>query len=85
MLLRHYGCLSTSNVNTYPEMCQSRQGSPFPVTYGDVDGDGAVGGTDFLAILGAWGSCTGSCCPADLDLDGDIGVTDFLVLLANWA
>jgi hypothetical protein len=59
-------------------------GSPFPVSFGDIDGDGAVGITDFLAILGAWGPCSGPCCPADLDLDGDIGVTDFLALLANW-
>jgi len=61
-----------------------RPGSPFPVTYGDIDGDGAVGITDFLAMVGIWGPCTDPCCPADLDLDGDIGVIDFLVLLAHW-
>jgi hypothetical protein len=60
------------------------QGEPFPVAYGDIDGDGVVGIPDFLAILAGWGPCAGPCCLADLDLDGAVGVTDFLVLLANW-
>jgi len=25
---------------------------------GDLDGDGQVGITDFLELLGAWGACT---------------------------
>ena len=48
---------------------------------GDVDGDGAVGINDFLALLGAWGSIGG---PADLDNDGVVGIQDFLLLLGNW-
>ena len=60
------------------------QGDPFPVTLGDIDGDGAVGIVDFLALLGDWGSCQNQCCLSDLDLDGNVGITDFLILLGNW-
>ncbi len=48
----------------------------------DVDGDGAVGITDLLSLLAAWGSCPG--CPQDLDGDGTVGITDLLDLLAAW-
>jgi T5SS/PEP-CTERM-associated repeat protein len=53
---------------------------------GDIDGDGIVGVTDFLALLAAWGPCPDppDPCPADLDGDGAVGVEDFLILLANW-
>ncbi|MHC4219008.1 MAG: right-handed parallel beta-helix repeat-containing protein [Planctomycetota bacterium] len=59
-------------------------GPPFAVQYGDIDGDGVVGITDFLMLLGNWGPCTDPCCLADLDLDGEIGITDFLLVLAGW-
>ena len=49
---------------------------------GDLDGDGFVGITDFLALLAAWGPNPGH--PADFDNDGLVGITDFLTLLANW-
>ncbi len=57
-----------------------------PVPAADLDGDGAVGIADFLALLAAWGPCPGSPdpCPADLDGDGAVGVTDMLALLADW-
>ena len=48
----------------------------------DIDGDGIVGITDFLDLLGAWGPNPGH--PADFDGDGIVGITDFLELLANW-
>ncbi len=48
----------------------------------DVDADGAVGITDFLAVLGAWGPC--SACLEDIDNDGVVGITDFLAVLADW-
>ncbi len=52
---------------------------------GDLDGDGAVGTTDLLILLGAWGPC-GDCndCVADLDDDCTVGTTDLLLLLGNW-
>jgi agmatine/peptidylarginine deiminase len=49
---------------------------------GDLDGDGEVGVTDFLALLAAWGPNPGH--PADLDGDDEVGVTDFLILLGLW-
>ncbi len=53
---------------------------------GDLDGDGAVGILDFLALLSAWGPCPAppADCPADLDGDGTVGINDLLTLLANW-
>jgi len=60
------------------------QGDPFPVKFGDIDGDGIVGTVDFLALLDDWGSCVEKCCLSDLDLDGNVGIIDFLLLLGNW-
>ncbi len=48
----------------------------------DLDGDGSVGITDLLQLLGAWGPCPG--CASDVDGDGSVGITDFLELLAQW-
>ncbi len=47
---------------------------------GSRDGDG-----DFLALLGAWGSCSDcGTCPADFDGDCSVGILDMLILLGNW-
>jgi len=48
----------------------------------DLNGDGMVGITDFLALLAAWGPNPGH--PADFDGDDIVGITDFLLLLASW-
>jgi agmatine/peptidylarginine deiminase len=53
-----------------------------PECPGDLDGDGTVGVTDFLVMLGAWGPNPGH--PADLDGDDTVGVNDFLLLLGSW-
>ena len=45
--------------------------------------DGVVSFADILAIVGAWGPCTGPC-PADLDGDGLVGFSDILEVIANW-
>ncbi|MEE8459644.1 MAG: hypothetical protein V3S08_07210, partial [Phycisphaerales bacterium] len=50
-----------------------------------LDGDGIVGMVDFLALLGAWGSCSDcGTCPADFDGDCSVGILDLLILLGNW-
>jgi hypothetical protein len=49
---------------------------------GDVDGDGFVGFSDVLAVIGSWGPCPG--CPADLDGDGLAGFSDILIIIGNW-
>ena len=55
------------------------------VVVGDLDGDGTVGITDLLILLGSWGPCADcDVCPADLDGDCTVGILDLLTLLANW-
>ena len=66
------------NGNGVPDECDAA---------GDIDGDGSVGITDFLMMLGAWGACPPPCppwCPADLDSDCSVGINDFLLLLSLW-
>ncbi len=60
-----------------PDFCEDK---------GDLDGDGSVGITDFLIVLGFWGPCPDppAACPADIDDDGMVGITDFLFILGNW-
>ncbi len=60
------------------------QGDPFPVKYGDIDGDGLVGIMEFLFVIGSWGPCQADCCLADFDLDGDVGLADFCTVIENW-
>ena len=48
----------------------------------DLDGSGAVGILDLLALLAAWGTDPGG--PPDFDGDGTVGILDLLALLANW-
>ncbi len=56
-----------------------------PNAPGDLNGDGIVGTTDLLLLLGAWGPC-GDCgdCAADLDGDCNVGTGDLIILLGNW-
>ena len=49
---------------------------------GDVDGDGVVGVNDLLAIIAAWGPCSG--CSEDITGDGVVDVNDLLAGLAAW-
>jgi hypothetical protein len=51
-----------------------------PPCPGDIDGDGAVGTNDILAILSQWGpDCTN--CSADVDHDNDVDVDDLLMVV----
>jgi len=50
-----------------------------PACPADLDGDGAVGGTDLTVLLAAWGSAS-----ADIDGDGNTSGTDLTALLAAW-
>ena len=47
----------------------------------DVNGDGTVGITDLLELLGKWNSAD---CNADVDRDETVGITDFLAVLVAW-
>jgi hypothetical protein len=46
---------------------------------GDLDGDGAVGGSDLTRLLSAWGGSDD-----DLDGDGIVGASDLTVILSAW-
>ena len=50
---------------------------------GDIDGDGAVGFTDFLVLSANFGM-TGGIAEGDIDGDGSVGFPDFLVLSSNF-
>lgn len=58
-------------------------GQLVPDCNADLNGDGLVGITDFLQLLGAWGPCGGDCAE-DLDHDEIVGITDFLLMLSAW-
>ena len=47
----------------------------------DIDGDGLVNITDFLALLAAWGQ---SGVPEDINGDGIVNIGDLLMLLVAW-
>lgn len=53
-----------------------------PEPSADVDGDGVVGLSDLLLVLGNWGACDG--CPEDIDGDGTVALPDLLIVLAAW-
>lgn len=46
---------------------------------GDLNGDGAVNGSDLATLLASWGAPA-----ADLDGDGTVNGSDLAMLLANW-
>ncbi|MBM44234.1 MAG: hypothetical protein CMJ36_04385 [Phycisphaerae bacterium] len=49
---------------------------------GDVDGNGSVDVTDLLAIISAWGPCSG--CDEDIDGNGAVDVSDLLAIISAW-
>ena len=49
---------------------------------GDLDGDGFVGVTDLLQLLGVWGACKN--CQEDFDGNGFVDVLDILELINSW-
>jgi glucose/arabinose dehydrogenase len=48
----------------------------------DINGDGTVGVSDILAIIEAWGVCSG--CAADINGDGNVNVSDLLEVVGAW-
>lgn len=48
----------------------------------DLDGDGVIGFSDIVRLLGAWGPCED--CAEDIDLDGRVGFTDLLRIPGAW-
>ena len=60
----------------------SQTGSCTPPCPADLNGDGAVNGSDLTALLGAWGAANGS--NADLNGDGQVNGSDLTALLGAW-
>ena len=55
---------------------------PPPPCPGDITHDGIVNVADLLAVINAWGSCTG--CAADANGDDVINVADLLMVINGW-
>jgi endonuclease/exonuclease/phosphatase family metal-dependent hydrolase len=54
---------------------------------GDVNGDGQIGVSDILEVIGNWAPSGGECCPGCAgDVDGNltVDVSDILYLVGNW-
>ncbi|MFM7133897.1 MAG: agmatine deiminase family protein, partial [Planctomycetota bacterium] len=49
---------------------------------GDIDGNGAVDGSDLALLLNGWGACAG--CGGDIDGSGTIDGSDLALLLNAW-
>ncbi len=62
-----------------PDECQ-------PTCPADSNGDGMVGITEFLGVLGMWGACPPlpAPCPYDLTGDAEVGTYDFLTVIGFW-
>ncbi|MBC8522717.1 hypothetical protein H8D29_02205 [PVC group bacterium] len=54
-----------------------------PGIVGDVNCDGAVDGTDLLAVVSLWGSCVGIC-EEDVVPDNNVDVSDLLLVIGSW-
>ncbi len=77
--------LATLAVDLSLELAIVGDGPGVPVLPADVDGDGAVGFGDLLAVLAAFGACPpGEPCPADVDGDGSVAFGDVLEVLSAW-
>lgn len=50
----------------------------------DVDGDGRVGVSDVLEVLGAFGQRGGESMPTDMNGDGTVDVADLLLVLGGY-
>jgi murein tripeptide amidase MpaA len=51
-----------------------------PPVFGDLDGDGQIGGADLAILLGSWGAAGA----ADLDGSGSVDAADLSTLLGLW-
>ncbi|MDP7008856.1 MAG: M12 family metallo-peptidase [Phycisphaerales bacterium] len=53
-----------------------------PACSTDINGDNATDVNDLLALIDAWGACSG--CNADIDGSGAVDVDDLLLLIGGW-
>ena len=58
----------------------------FSLLNGDINGDGAVGGTDLFQLRSNWGKTVSEASNPNADLNGDgtIGGSDLFILRTNW-
>tara|TARA_B100000959_G_scaffold285755_1_gene361580 strand:- start:2098 stop:2787 length:690 start_codon:yes stop_codon:yes gene_type:complete len=55
---------------------------PEPACATDINGDNTTDVNDLLALIDAWGACSG--CAADIDESGMVDVDDLLLLIGGW-
>ena len=71
-----------ANTATPPTPNEANDSGSGETCLGDLNGDGAVGVNDVLAVLGEFGCQTS--CTADIDGNGTVGVNDVLAVLSEF-
>jgi hypothetical protein len=79
----HGPCRSWATRTDHPSFVAARAALCGPACPEDLDGSGAVGFADLLAVLAGWGPC--AACPEDLDMSGEVDFPDLLAVLAAWS
>lgn len=74
------GALIDTDDDGVPDCCELESRGPCP----DLDGNGAVDGTDLAIVLGHWLSDPSAFPAADLDSDGAIDGGDLSIVLGGW-
>ena len=72
------GTSQDANVNGIPDECEK----PPPVCDSDINNDNVVNSGDLLAVINAWGPCSG--CPEDINADGFVNSGDLLAVINAW-
>ncbi|MDA0802993.1 MAG: hypothetical protein O2819_04460 [Planctomycetota bacterium] len=74
----------TSDIYAARQNADGSLGPPDNGVLGDIDGDGAVSGSDLALLLSAWGQSGGAAGAADIDGSGLVDAGDLSILLAAW-
>ena len=66
-----HGAAGTVDVTLVPARCPA-----------DVNNDAAVGLSDVISVLSAWGPC--AYCPSDVNANGTVELADLISVISSW-